>query len=307
MNLSTRSLRAFLTLASARSFTRAAQQLHISQPGLSLMMRELESQLACQLFERTTRSVELTGAGRQLLARARRIVEELDSLAPALSQASVEQRRTLHVAATPMFSASVMPEVYMRLRESHPTISIHLIDAPKPEVENLVRNGMVDCGLGIFAKRLAELVREPLFKFDFIYVESRKAPVLFRGRRTPGSVAWRDLPDVPFVELGHGSELQQLIAKCKHRAGKRGEPGFAFNNLESLLGMAAAGVGPTILPSFVVPASSDSGVSIALLNQPVLSLDFHLISRRGRPQPAALDIFRNALGEVIRERGEQMF
>src|SRR5690606_32547653 len=150
MNLSVRHLRAFLTLATTRSFTRAAQELHISQPGLSLMMREMESRIECQLFERTTRSVELTDVGRRFLVSAQRIIDELDSIAPALNQASVAQRQTLHVAATPVFAASVMPHVHKRLRILHPGVSLQLVDVPKSEVETLVRTDAVDCGLGIF-------------------------------------------------------------------------------------------------------------------------------------------------------------
>ena len=308
MNLSVRHFRAFLTVASTRSFTRAAQQLHISQPGLSLMMREIESQLSCRLLERTTRSVELTSAGHRFLLSARRIVEELDGVVPVLSQSSVEQRRTLHVAATPIFSASIMPHVYMKLRLNHPTIDLQLIDVPKPEVESQVRSGNVDCGLGIFAKRLSELTRKPLFKFDFVYVESKRLPFLFNAAKPVGKIAWRDLPDVPFVELGPSSELQQRIAKCKAVAGlKRTADGIRFNNLESLVGMAAAGVGPTILPSFAAPAARQSGVVSALLTEPVLSLDFHMIARRGRAQPAILEAFTETLLDVIRERGEHTY
>lgn len=308
MNLSARHFKAFLVIAATHSFTRAAQQLHISQPGLSLMMREMESQLSCRLFERTTRSVELTAAGMRLLAPARRIMEEIDGLAPVLSQLSVERRRTLHVAATPIFSASIMPHVYIKLRERHPTIDLRLVDVHKHEVERQVRSGDVDCGLGIYAKRLPELTRRPLFEFDFVYIEAKHAPFLFDARKRTAKIAWRDLPDVPFVELNAASELQQLIAKCKTRVGlTRSIEAIRFHNLESLVGMAAAGVGPTILPSFAAPVARQSDVVSALLTDPVLSMDFHMITKRGRAQPAVLEAFTSTLLEVIAERGERTY
>src|SRR5690606_7421081 len=273
-----------------------------SQPGLSLMMREMESRLDCQLFERTTRSGELTEVGRRFLVRAQRVIDELDSVAPALNQASAEQRRTLHVAATPVFSASVMPHVHKRLRALHPTVSLQLVDVPKPEVETLVRSDAVDCGLGIFAKRLAELGRESLFKFDFAYVESRAEPLLFTHEPPSGRLAWQDLPETPFVELSPTSELQQLINRCKKKAGKPQSPGFIFNNLETLIGMAASGVGPTIVPTFAISASARLSTVTALLDRENLPLDFHLISRKGRAQPAVMEIFREVLLDVINER-----
>lgn len=302
MNLTIRHLRAFLAVALTRSFTRAAQELELSQPGLSLMMQEMESRLECQLFERTTRSVELTDAGRRFLVSVRRILEELDEVVPELGGISVEQRKTLHVAATPVFSASIMPHVYMRLREHHPSIELHLVDVPKARVEELVRSDAVDCGLGTFSKRQAEFLREPLFSFDFVYAESKAHPILFQDGKTPERMAWTDLPDGPFVELVPTSELQQNIERCKKKAGKGRRQGFVFCNLESLLGMAAAGVGPAIVPSFAISSSARSGLTTTLLDKPEIAADFYMISRKGRAQPAVMDAFRSTLQEVIKER-----
>jgi DNA-binding transcriptional LysR family regulator len=211
------------------------------------------------------------------------------------------------VGATLIFTASVMPHVYMKLRRNHPTIDLRVVDLPKPEVERLVRNGDLDCGLGIFVKRVPEVAQRPLFSFDFLYLESTRMPFLFKGRRPAKEVDWSELPDVPFVELPVASELQHAIAKRRAAAGtKRRDDGISFNNLESLIGMAAAGVGPTILPSFAMPVRHPDFAS-ALLTGPVLSMDFHMISKRGRSQPAVLEAFASTLREVIAERGERVY
>ncbi|MFA7679369.1 MAG: LysR family transcriptional regulator [Pigmentiphaga sp.] len=304
MNMTIRHLRAFLAVALSRSFTRAAEEMQVSQPGLSLMMQEIESRLECQLFERTTRSVDLTDAGRRFLVSVRRILEELDEVVPELSGISVEQRKTLHVAATPVFSASIMPHVYMRLRERNPSIDLHLVDVPKQRMEELVRSDAVDCGLGTFAKRQAEFVRESLFTFDFVYAESKDKPFLFKDGQAPERLAWTDLPDEAFVELVPTSELQQTIERCKKKAGKNRRPGFVFCNLESLLGMAAAGVGPSIVPSFAISSSARSGLSTTLLEKPDMALNFSMISKKGRAQPAVMETFRATLLEVIHERAK---
>ncbi|VCU71056.1 HTH-type transcriptional regulator CynR [Pigmentiphaga humi] len=304
MNLSLRHFKAFLALADTHSFTRAAQALHISQPGLSLMMQEMENQLSCKLLERTTRSVDLTPAGRRLLISARRIVDEMDGVTPVLSQLSVEQRRTLHIASTQIFCANVMSHVYVRLRRNHPAIDLRIVDVHRPEVERLVRSGEVDCGLGIFSRRLPDMSRKPLFQFGFRYVEARDAPVLLGMRNPPARLAWSDLPDVPFVELNATSELQQFINQHKSRAGRASAAvGIRFNNLESLVGMVAAGVGPTILPSFAAPEPRRTEFVSVLLTDPSVDLDFHMITKRGRAQPAALQAFTDTLCEVIAERG----
>ncbi|OVZ57318.1 hypothetical protein CDO44_19715 [Pigmentiphaga sp. NML080357] len=308
MNLSIRHFKAFLSVVHTRSFTRAAERMHISQPGLSLMMQDMEAQLSCRLFERTTRSVHLTAAGQRLVPVAQQVVDEVEAIAPVLSQLSEERRRTLRVGATPIFSASVMPHVYMRLRDTQPALDLHVFDLPKPEVERRVRSGELDCGLGIFPKRVPDVSRRPLFEFDFLYLEPRIAPLRLKTRGRAQRIRWNELPDVPFVELHPTSELQQLIDKRKAACGMaRAGAGIRMNNLESLIGMAAAGVGPTIIPSFAAPVGMDVPIITALLVEPVLSLGFHLITKRGREQPAVLEAFTRTLLEVIAERGERTY
>ena len=303
MNLSIRHFKAFLAIVHTRGFTRAAERLHISQPGPSLMMQEMESQLSCRLFERTTRSVRLTAAGQRLMPVAQQVVDEVETIVPVLSQLSEKRRRTLRVGAPPIFSATVMPNVYMRLRESQPALDLHIVDLPKPEVERQVRSGELDCGLGVFPRHIPEVSRRSLFKFDFIYLESSAAPLRTKTRgRTAKRIRWDELPDVPFVELHPDMELQEHVNKCRAACGVKRTDGLRMNRLESLVGMAAAGVGPTIIPSFAAPVGMDAQVSTALLVEPVLSLGFHMIMKRGREQPSVLDAFTQTLLEVIEDR-----
>ncbi|VCU68702.1 Hydrogen peroxide-inducible genes activator [Pigmentiphaga humi] len=307
MNLSIRHFKAFLAVVHTHSFTRAAEQMHISQPGLSLMMQDMESQLSCRLFERTTRSIQLTAAGQRLLPIAQQVVDEVETIAPVLSQLSEKRRRTLRVGVPPIFSASVIPLVYMRLRKTEPTLDLRIVDLPKPEVERQVRNGELDCGLGVFPKRVPEVSRRPLFEFDFVYLESRAAPARPKTHGRPSRrIRWDELPAVPFVELHHTQDLQQQINKCRAAAGAARTDGIRMNRLESLIGMAAAGVGPTIIPTFAAPVGIDAQVSTALLVDPVLSLDFHLIIKRGREQPDVMEPFTRTLLEVIEERRDRI-
>src|SRR4051812_6265433 len=110
MNLSLRQLRAFAAIAKLQSFTRAAEQLHITQPGLSGMVRDIEEQLECRLFERTTRAVALTEHGRAFLPVVTRVLAELDAATASLSQLSAASGRRLLVGATPVIASSILPE-----------------------------------------------------------------------------------------------------------------------------------------------------------------------------------------------------
>src|SRR5688500_18016150 len=129
MNLSMRQMRAFLHVARIGNFTRAAEQAHMTQAGLSTLVREMERQLGVRLFDRTTRMVGLTAAGRRLLPVVERVLGELDEVTGRLGAEGDEARQTLRVAATPLVSSNLLPQVFARFRESHPRIRLRLFDA----------------------------------------------------------------------------------------------------------------------------------------------------------------------------------
>ena len=108
MNFSFRQMRAFLAVARHASFTKAAEQLHISQAGLSAMVRDLETQLDCRLFERTTRAVRLTPAGQALLPVAQRTVHDLGAAVAQLGALGASGRDRLRVGVTPLIACSVI-------------------------------------------------------------------------------------------------------------------------------------------------------------------------------------------------------
>ncbi|WP_296798160.1 LysR family transcriptional regulator [Variovorax sp.] len=122
-------MRAFLQVARIGNFTRAAEQAHITQAGLSILIREMEKQLVCRLFDRTTRMVSLTPAGRRLLPVVERLLTDLDDVAAELGAEGDAARQTLRIAATPLVSSHLLPWVFASFREAHPQIALRLFDA----------------------------------------------------------------------------------------------------------------------------------------------------------------------------------
>lgn len=159
MNLTYRQLRAFLAITRLKSFTRAAENLHITQQGLSLMIQQMERQLGSRLFDRTTRSVTLAPAGRQLLPVAEDVVARLENAALSIEQLSRQVARRLSVAATPFVASHLLPEVCRRFAHESPGVQVTIVDADRSRIAQLVESGEVDFGLGIFFKPLSGLHR----------------------------------------------------------------------------------------------------------------------------------------------------
>jgi DNA-binding transcriptional LysR family regulator len=110
MDFTSRQFRAFSLVAQHRSFSRAAEELYITPSGLSVLIRELETQLGFRLFDRTTRHVGLTSSGSELLGVVRESLEKLDAAVSRVGQSAAKASLSLSVGAPPLVAADILPE-----------------------------------------------------------------------------------------------------------------------------------------------------------------------------------------------------
>jgi DNA-binding transcriptional LysR family regulator len=296
MNVTQRQMQAFLAIARLTSFTRAAERLHITQSGLSAMMRDLEEQLKCRLFNRTTRSVSLTTEGLQLVPVASRIVAELDAVSDAINQISSDAQRSLTVGATPIIAAGVMPMAATAFSREHPQIRLRIRDIGRQAIQEGVASGVLDAGYGAFFKESSGIARTPLAAFAMTCV----SPVEGKSR-TPrrdaaiGQTNWSALQDQPLIGLPADNPLQELIEDQLRKIGRGDEDRPVYENFQTLLAMVEAGFGVAILPSFIAPACRRYRVQLSVLSEPTISLNFYEITRKGRLRPEALSTLANSV------------
>ncbi|WP_151448688.1 LysR family transcriptional regulator [Lacisediminimonas profundi] len=281
MNVSTRQLRAFLLIARLRNFTRAAEMLHMTQAGLSIMVREMETQLGHRLFDRTTRGVTLTAAGEKLLPVAASAIEGLDSVAGQIGDMAEKARATLRVAATPLVSANLLPLACASFRASHPEVTVRLVDTDIAEVGRLVENGEADIGLGFFFQSVKGIERSLLYSFPLMRVSPLGA------RRRPAaaadvpSVPWSALKDDILIGLPPDNPIQRMVEKELVHIGRGNEERLVFNHFDTLIAMVEAGMGSVVIPSFAMVACRRHRVRTELLSDPAVKAGFHQIARRG--------------------------
>ena len=134
IEFTSRQLRAFLLVADQHNFSRAAEALFITPSGLSLLIRELENQLGFRLFDRTTRRVELTADGNQLLPVVRRNLEELENAASRIGQTAKAAGQTISVGASWMLAVNILPQAIKEFRVKRPEVRIQVFDADFPTV-----------------------------------------------------------------------------------------------------------------------------------------------------------------------------
>lgn len=293
IEFTSRQLRAFVLVAQHHNFTRAAEVLGITASGLSLLIRELEIQLGFRLFERTTRHVALTPAGRQLLAVTRRSLEDLDGAMSRTGQIAREASDVLSVGAGQLVAANILPQAIQEFRSQRPDLRIELFDADPATILQKVKAGTLDIGLGSFTTTPG--IRMHLFfRFSLMAIRPQAAP-----RR--GSTTWSGLKGEKLILP---SPMRSQIQHHLEHAGVTSPRVMLLNRFDTVIAMVEAGEGTGIVPSFALPVCQRRHVVMTRLTNPMVPVDFYQIRNRGRRLSASAEEFTSFLqGFVARWAG----
>jgi DNA-binding transcriptional LysR family regulator len=308
MNVSTRQLQAFLAIARLGSFTRAADEIFVTQAGLSLMLKDFEAQVGARLFDRTTRSVRLTPAGEALLPTARRMMADWDSATSNVGRLAAEAEQRVSLAATPLIASSVLPLWLQAFRETHPTIRVSISDLDRRNILLGIEAGELDVGLGAFFRPAAGIDRQLLARFDMVLVrgKAKGARPRKRGVEAGREVNWSVLDDQELVALPNDNPIQKLVDAQLRVLGITTRRSAALQNLQAMISMVEAGHGVAALPGFVVPACERYDVTVHTLVEPVVPVEFFAVSMKGRLKTALVSGLVEALGAHFRKLAQQV-
>lgn len=244
-NLSTRQLRAFVALADERSFTRAAAATHLSQPAFSALIRTLESELNTRLFDRDTRSVQLTAEGKLFEPSARRLLGDVGEAVSDLSDHVERRKGRVHVAALPSLAAGRLPAIFAEFTQSWPGIELNLSDLLSDACLALVRNGQADFALAATGASHAGL-RTQLLCTDRFYLVCRKDHPL-AGEKT---LSLKKLAPYPFIHMSRNSSVRQALDAALHPLQTRSL--LEVDQLATVTGMVEAGLGISVVPALTL-------------------------------------------------------
>src|ERR1700730_2968035 len=265
MNISLHQLRIFVAVARLGNFTRAAERLHLSQPSLSLHIRQLEQDLGVRLFDRSTRSVVLTQAGDDLLPTAERLLDDFQSAVASVADLAARRRGRVAVAVLPSVAADLLPRAIALLRVRHPDIAVALRDDVAEHIPARVRSGEVDFGLGAIDGVDADIFGSPLVSDELIAVLPGEHPLAHAAKTTSAGktvkTTWRALAKYPFVAMSRDSSVRRLTEQAFARNGLVLEPAFEARYMSTALGMIAQGLGIGTLPSSAVSMVRQGGLS----------------------------------------------
>lgn len=297
MNVTLKHLRAFLAVAHAGGFTRAAEGSGLSQPALTVNVRQLEEALGLALFERTTRRVRLTARGRSFLPTAERLVADFDDTIEAIRADVAAGWQRVSVAALPSMATLVLPQAIATLVARAPETRIHVRDLNSSAVQRRVRAGEVDLGIGSAREAEPDLACEPLLSDAFGLVCRADHPLA--AAQAP--VAWDRIGDFPYLGMGLDTGIRPLIEEIGTVPESVARPRLEFSNIMTLGAMLAEGVGVTAMPHMAFRCIERQGLTFVPLAGPPIRRTVCLMTRSGMPLAPAAARFRAILREACAE------
>ena len=253
-HFSLRQLQYAVAVADTGGFRLAAERCHVSQPALSAQVALLESMLGVRLFERDRHGVRPTGAGEDLIVRARQVLTSADELAAAALQMGDPLAGTLRLGVIPTIAPYLLPEASPALRTRCPRLSLVWSEEHTATLLESLREGRLDGALIARVSGLEDLAQEKIADDDFVLASPRGHPL--SKVRGPARIAELDGQTALLLEDGHCLR-DQALSLCSR--GHAHEANFRATSLSTLVQMVLGGAGITLLPEMAVAVENRRG------------------------------------------------
>ncbi|SDR96892.1 DNA-binding transcriptional regulator, LysR family [Brevibacterium siliguriense] len=292
INLSMHHLRAIEAVHRTENFTRAAEEIEVSQPALSRTVAEAERRIGTPLFERTTRKVTATVAGNEVALYAAHAVRSFDSSLTRISDFVTGSSGQVRISCLPSLAATGLPQVVHAFRRDYPDVELVIHDAAQDQVVPMVTDGTVDIGLVALTDTLpADLTVTPFLSDPFVAVVPRDHAFAARSW-----VRWEDFHGESFVGFNSVTSIAPMVRHALLQAGAETNEVQRADTVPAVGGLVAAGMGITAVPRLVVPLMNFSDL-VSIPIAPTIERKLVLTSLAGAPLPRPVFNFKQRLLE----------
>ena len=288
MNITLKQIRAFLAIAQVKSFAEACELLHISQPALSVTIKNLEATVGGQLFARSTRALALSPEGELFLPVAKRLLTDFDNALVELHESFALKRGNLSFAAMPSFASTLLPKQLVDFNNQYPAVKVKVHDVIAEDAVAMVRSGKVEFAISFDPGNSDDLNFETLFTDKFIAVFPQSHPLA-----NTKNIQWQQLSQYPFITLQRPSSIRLLLDETLAKEGIFLDIAFEANQLATVVQMVAKDLGISVIPSLYQQQLSALKLNYCQINEPVISRRVGIISKRRH-------VFSHAATEFLR-------
>jgi LysR family hydrogen peroxide-inducible transcriptional activator len=284
-------LRYIVAVAETRHFGQAAARCFVSQPSLSASVKNLEEELEVKLFERGKRGVFLTEAGEQIVAQARRALEEAERVKRVARQGRDPLKGVLRLGVIHTIAPYLLPDLVAALRRMAPDMPLDVEENMTATLDRMLRAGELDAVILALPYEAPGIEVQPLYEEQFRVAAPAKHAL---AKKKSVAVEELDAGELLLLPVGHCFRDQVLDA-CNEFS-RPPEPGRQGNSLETLRSMVASGLGVTVLPATALtPRHSSALVRTVEFSDPRPVRRVGLAWRKGFHRAAALEKLTQAI------------
>ena len=275
-------IKTFIVVANSLNFTKAAEELFMTQSSVSKIIRSLEEELEGVLFHRTPR-IELTDVGKEFLKKAIEVISLVESIPEEISHYQMNPRGNIHIGIPPIIGASFFPRFIGDFKRMYPDINIRLVEEGSKSIIELLKESSLDIGI---------VCSYPEEDMGFSTMEFVKSPLMVvMNKSNPLSqkeeIGFSDLKNQEFVLFQEDFSLyDQVVAGClKHGF----HPKIICNSSQRdfILEMVKADLGVTLLPEIITESIVDNNLKIIPLIEPKIFLNLLMIWSNNRYKSTA--------------------
>lgn len=249
----------FIEVARQKSFTKASQILHVSQPSISKVIKTLENELGVTLFERSGRQIDLTDVGYAVFKRAQLVVSEFNDLSNEIHDVVNIQHGQIIVGLPPMIGANFFPKILRRFKKHYPKVTIKLIEVGSKQIELDVKNGLLD--IGVIALPISE---EDIISFSFLKEALQVVLPATHPLANRSSIELPELNDQNFILYSNDFSLNDLIYEQCRVNGFSPRVVCQSSHWDFIAEMVAESLGIALLPETICKDLDDRLVSVKL-------------------------------------------
>ncbi|MCY1705535.1 LysR substrate-binding domain-containing protein [Pannonibacter sp. SL95] len=297
--ISLRQLRYLDALATHAHFRRAAEAVSVSQPALSMQIKELEGELGLVLVERRSGSVRLTPEGEEVVRRARRILSDVRDLSDYARHRGKPLSGPLRLGIIPSIAPYLLPRILPVLQDRHPDLRLTLRETLTAQLLQELDDGDLDAVIIALPVERPDLVSLPLFLDRFLLAVHNRPDLDERRRVNVEEIRHYDLL---LLEEGHCLR-DQTLSYCQAVVGGR-RSAFGATSLATVMQMVAAGYGVTLLPEICTDVEvRDDRVALLRFADPQPKRMVGLVWRRSSPRRQDFETLRQTLASPLAELG----
>jgi LysR family carnitine catabolism transcriptional activator len=290
MSVTLRQLAAFVAVAESGHFTRAANTLKLSQSTVSALVRDLENNLGLRLFDRHTRMLRLTDAGKQMMPVAKKAIADIDSVIGNASELRTLGRGRVSIAVSAVQAAIHLPRVIQEFGASHPGVKVIVHDLAEETIPDYVASGEADIGLGTSPHARKDIVTRVLHRDTFVVVATPDHPLAHRK-----ALRWQHVAGYPVIGTSALNPFRERLDLALAREGITLRRVYEASLALTVIGMVEAGLGVAVMTSGVTKLAQRFGLVTRVPQSPTIRREFALLLPCDKSMSPATQQFHDLL------------